>query len=167
MNRSAPHSGPHAEASRPLPGWPVFFAAGFECSTHRRRSGQRLDFMPPPPTKNLRIWIMCGSESGIRLAREGYAGIGGTQPGHYDFSSVCPSFGRLGPPHPGHLDLCHFGWPDHLTCSNLICFSPGGITAAAILPAGANEPEPAFFVPVNEISYFSWAAGDEGSMYLL
>src|SRR5436190_6173466 len=37
---------------------------------------------------------------------------------------------------------------------------------AAFAQSLRNEPdEPGFFVPVNEISFFSWAAGDEGSIF--
>ena len=63
-------------------------------------------------------------------------------------------------------DLCHFGWPDHLDL-----FKPEFVSSLADYGAAfanwlAREMEgPGFFVPVNEISFFSWASGDEGSMY--
>jgi beta-glucosidase/6-phospho-beta-glucosidase/beta-galactosidase len=62
--------------------------------------------------------------------------------------------------------LCHFGWPDHLDV-----FKPEFVEslvnyAVAFANWLANEMEgPGFFVPVNEISFLSWAGGDEGSMY--
>jgi beta-glucosidase/6-phospho-beta-glucosidase/beta-galactosidase len=63
-------------------------------------------------------------------------------------------------------DLCHFGWPEHLDV-----FKPEFVESLARFGAAfanwlANEMEgPGFIVPINEISFFSWAGGDEGSMY--
>jgi hypothetical protein len=63
-------------------------------------------------------------------------------------------------------DLCHFGWPDHLDL-----FQPEFVSSLARYGAAfarwlARETdEPGFFVPINEISFFSWASGDEGSMF--
>lgn len=62
-------------------------------------------------------------------------------------------------------DLWHYGWPDDLDL-----FSPefvtrfgafAGETAKKLLEAGDVTP---VFSPVNEISFFSWAAGDGGVM---
>jgi len=63
-------------------------------------------------------------------------------------------------------DLCHFGWPDHIDVSK-----PEFVSALAAYGAAfakwlrGQTDEPGFFVPVNEISFFSWAAGDEGSIF--
>src|SRR5882762_5302202 len=170
MNRSgSPIPGPHAEALASSPGWPSFFAAGFECSTHRRRSGQRLDLIAATAhEKFAHLDYVRLKSQGIRLAREGVRWhLAEPSPGHYDFSSVL-SIVRAARATGTQViwDLCHFGWPDHLDL-----FKPDFVSALAGYGAAfarwlANETGgPAFFVPVNEISYFSWAAGDEGSMY--
>ena len=63
-------------------------------------------------------------------------------------------------------DLCHFGWPEHLDI-----FKPQFVSSLARYGDAfarwlANEMSgPHFFCPINEISYFSWASGDEGSMF--
>jgi hypothetical protein len=87
--------------------------------------------------------------------------------GHYDFSSALPIVRAARATGTQVIwDLCHFGWPDHLDV-----FAPDFITAlgsygAAFAKWLQNETdEIGFFVPVNEISFFSWAAGDEGSIY--
>jgi hypothetical protein len=87
--------------------------------------------------------------------------------GRYDFSSVLPIVQAARATETQVIwDLCHFGWPDHLDVfkpefvESLVRY---GVAFANWL---ANEMEgPGFFVPVNEISFFSWAGGDEGSMY--
>jgi hypothetical protein len=90
-----------------------------------------------------------------------------TRRGHYDFSSL-RAIARAARETRTQViwDLCHFGWPDHLDL-----FSPEFATALAHYGAATAQwlncelEEPPWFVPVNEISFFSWAAGDEGSMY--
>jgi hypothetical protein len=146
-----------------------FFAGGFECSTHRRRSGHRLDLVAA--TKHdqfaqadyLRL-----RKQGLRVAREGVRWhLVEASPGHYDFSSALPIIRAARAAGAQVIwDLCHFGWPDHLDL-----FKPEFVSSLARYGAAfakwlATElPAPGFFVPVNEMSYFSWAAGDEGSMF--
>src|SRR4051794_16507448 len=69
-----------------------FFGGGFECSTHKRRSGQRLDLIAAtkheqfaqPDYQRLQ-------QQGLRVAREGVRWhLVETKAGHYDFSSVLP-----------------------------------------------------------------------------
>lgn len=142
---------------------------GFECSTHVRRSGKRLDLIAA--TKHAEFarqdYQRLRSE-GMRVAREGVRWhLVEATPGHYDFSSALPSVRAARASGVQIIwDLCHFGWPDHLDL-----FKPQFVNSLARYGAAfarwlANEMNgPGFFVPINEISYFSWAAGDEGSMY--
>jgi hypothetical protein len=63
-------------------------------------------------------------------------------------------------------DLCHFGWPDHLDLFKpefVAALANFGETFSRWLACETDEPQ--FFVPINEMSFFSWAAGDEGSMF--
>lgn len=146
-----------------------FFAAGFECSTHLRRSGWRLDLIQA--TAHDRFAALDYRrivKEGIRLTREGVRWhLAEPEPGKYDFSSVAPITAAARAENAQVIwDLCHFGWPDHLDL-----FSPDFAPRLAEYGARfvqwlSRELEgPPFIVPINEISYFSWAAGDEGSMY--
>lgn len=145
-----------------------FFAAGFECATHRRPSGQRLDLIASTRHDEfaLRDYQRL-RRLNLRLAREGarWHLIEAT-PGQYDFSSVRPIANAARATGTQVIwDLCHFGWPEHLDL-----FSPKFVSSLARFGAAfaqwlATETDgPPFIVPVNEISFFSWAAGDEGSM---
>lgn len=164
-----PFPAPQAEAVPTTPLLPSFFGGGFECSTFKRRSGQRMDFIAA--TRHDRFarqdYLRLNAQS-IRLAREGVRWhLVEARRGHYDFSSV-RSIARAarGTGTQVIWDLCHFGWPDHLDL-----FSPDFVTALAHYGAATAQwlarelEEPSWFVPINEISFFSWAAGDEGSMY--
>ncbi|HTL15829.1 MAG TPA: beta-glucosidase [Patescibacteria group bacterium] len=146
-----------------------FFAAGFECSTHVRRSGYRLDLVAATAHDRLaRLDYERLGPQGIRVTREGVRWhLVETKPGHYDFSSVLPIVEAARATDTQVLwDLCHFGWPDHLEL-----FSEDFVTrladygAAFVSWLGRECQQVPFVVPVNEISYFSWASGDEGSMY--
>jgi hypothetical protein len=146
-----------------------FFGGGFECSTHIRRSGRRLDLVAA--TKHEQFALADYRrlrQQGLRVAREGVRWhLVEATPGRYDFSSVRPIVGAARETQTQVIwDLCHFGWPEHLDV-----FKPEfveSLTRYGVAFANwlANEIEgPGFFVPVNEISFFSWAGGDEGSMY--
>ncbi len=145
-----------------------FFAAGFECSTFKRRSGERMDFIAETQHDTLAMQDYRRlREIGIRLAREGVRWhLVEKRPGHYDFSSVLPIAEAVQATGTHVIwDLCHFGWPDHLEL-----FSPEFPDALANYGAAfarwlaEHLGAPGFYVPVNEISFFSWASGDEGSM---
>ncbi len=146
-----------------------FFAAGFECSTFIRRSGQRVDIVAS--TEHDRFARQDYDrlrEERIRVAREGVRWhLVETKPGHYDFSSVLPIVRAARATGTQVVwDLCHFGWPSHLDLFKPD-FAPAlaqfGASFAAWLAKETSDP--GYFVPVNEISFFSWASGDEGSMY--
>jgi beta-glucosidase/6-phospho-beta-glucosidase/beta-galactosidase len=142
---------------------------GFECSTHRLRGGRRLDMVAAthhdtfaqPDYRRLQ-------KQYLRVAREGIRWhLAESSPGKYDFSTALPIVRAAQATGTQVIwDLCHFGWPDHLDI-----FKPEFVTALANFGAAFAKwlnhetGEPGFFVPVNEISYFSWAAGDEGSIY--
>ncbi|MEY2465811.1 MAG: hypothetical protein QOD03_332 [Verrucomicrobiota bacterium] len=142
---------------------------GFECSTHRLRGGRRLDMVAAthhdtfaqPDYRRMQ-------KQYLRVAREGIRWhLAESSPGKYDFSTALPIVRAAQATGTQIIwDLCHFGWPDHLDI-----FKPEFVTALANFGAAFAKwlnhetGEPGFFVPVNEISYFSWAAGDEGSIY--
>ncbi|HEU5124260.1 MAG TPA: beta-glucosidase [Verrucomicrobiae bacterium] len=149
--------------------WNSFFMGGFECSTHRLRSGPRLDLVDSTRHDTFAHQdYQRLSQVGLRVAREGLRWhLVEASPGRYDFSSALPIVRAARATGTQVIwDLCHFGWPDHLDI-----FKPEFVTALARYGAAfaewlKNETNgPGFFVPINEISFFSWAAGDEGSIF--
>ncbi len=147
----------------------TFFAGGFECSTHFPKNRPRLDLVAATHHDTF-AWqdYQRLQQQHLGVAREGLRWhlVERTR-GHYDFSSALPIVRAARATGTQVIwDLCHFGWPDHLDI-----FSRDFVTALASYGAAfaqwlQNETdEPGFFVPVNEISFFSWAAGDEGSIF--
>jgi hypothetical protein len=146
-----------------------FFGGGFECSTFKRRSGRRMDFVRETRHDQfakqdyLRL-----QQQGLRVAREGISWhVVEQRAGHYDFSSVLPIVEAARATSTQVIwDLCHFGWPDHLDL-----FKPEFVSSLAEFGAcfaqwlERETGSAGFFVPVNEISFFSWASGDEGSLF--
>ncbi|MBI5671446.1 MAG: glycosyltransferase [Chloroflexi bacterium] len=141
-----------------------FFLGGFECSTHRLRNGRRLDLLASSQHERfaLRDYRRL-REQGIRAARSGLAWHRiETSDGRYDFSSVLPQVRAARETGVQVIwDLCHFGWPDDIDI-----FKPAFVKRLAGL-AGAfagllrdETNQPAFIVPVNEISFWAWAGGD-------
>jgi len=146
-----------------------FFGAGFECTTFRRRSGQVLDLVAATGHDRFahQDYIRL-QQQGFRFAREGVRWEKvEAEPGHYDFSSVAPILSAaLATDTQVVWDLCHFAWPKHvdlLSPDFVSSLARYGAAFAAWLEQETSGPH--FFVPVNEISFFSWASGDEGSMY--
>jgi hypothetical protein len=167
MNWRESQSG--TEAVPQPPGFKSFFMGGFECSMHRVRSGRRLDMIAATQHDVFaRQDYTRMARRKLLVAREGVRWhLVEKTPGHYDFSSVQPIV-RAARANDVQViwDLCHFGWPDHLDI-----FRPEFVFSLARFGAEfakwlANETgEKGFFIPINEISFFSWAAGDEGSIF--
>src|SRR5690606_1312019 len=94
-----------------------FLMGGFECSSHRRNDGQRLDLLAATGHDR---WARSDyrrlSEAGMRTVRDGLRWhLIETRPGHYDWSSFVP---MLRAAREGQMqviwDLCHYGFPDDL-----------------------------------------------------
>ena len=153
---------------RDVPLFRSFFIGGFECSTHRRADGRRLDMVAATGhDRHVAADYRRLREHGILTAREGLRWhLIERSPGHYDFSSVLP-FVRAA--HALGIqvtwDLCHYGWPDGLDV-----FSPDFVRrfaglARAFTSLVKNETDTTpFFAPINEISFFAWAGGDMGDI---
>ncbi len=167
MNWNVSNSG--AEAITREPPFKSFFGGGFECSTHRLRNGHRLDLVASTHHDQFALQDYKRlKQQGLRVAREGLRWhlVEATR-GNYDFSTALPIVRAAQATGTQVIwDLCHFGWPDHIDI-----FSPDFVAALGSYgTAFANwlskeTDSPGFFVPVNEISFFSWAAGDEGSIF--
>ena len=161
---------PSSTEALPRPAlWPSFFAAGFECSWFRRRSGRLLDLVAATEHDRFaRLDYGRLAQQGICVAREGLRWpLVESRPGHYDFSGALPMVRAARSSGVRVIwDLCHFGWPEHLDL-----FKPEFAAALADYGAafaqwlGEETNDPGLFVPINEISFFAWASADEGSMY--
>ena len=146
-----------------------FFLGGFECSTHRRADGRRLDLIASTRHDQLATSDYRQlTENGITAARDGVRWhlVEKGPPGWYDWSPVLPLL-RAAEAAGVQVtwDLCHYGWPDGLDV-----FSPGFVDrladyAAAFARLHLEETgRPPLICPVNEISFLAWAGGDMAKM---
>ncbi|SHK07246.1 Beta-glucosidase/6-phospho-beta-glucosidase/beta-galactosidase [Roseomonas rosea] len=145
-----------------------FFLGGFECSTHRRRDGRRLDLI-----RGTRHDVLITqdyrqlADMGIRSVRDGVRWhLVETTPGHYDWCSVLPAL-RAARETGTQVawDLCHYGWPDGLDVySSAFVDRFAAFSAAFARLHLAETGEAPMVCPVNEISFFSWAGGEAGLM---
>lgn len=141
-----------------------FFLGGFECSTHWLPDGKRLDLIAA--TQHDRF---CEAdyarlrEIGISSVRDGIRWhLIETSPYQYCFSSLVPMLRAARKTGMQVIwDIFHYGWPDDLDI-----FSPDFLhrfrafareVARVVLDETDDVP---YFCPVNEISFFAWAAGD-------
>jgi beta-glucosidase/6-phospho-beta-glucosidase/beta-galactosidase len=141
-----------------------FVMAGYECSSHRRKDGLRLDLLENTGHAH---WVRQDYAAlgalGISCARDGLRWhLIETRPGQYDWSSFLPML-RAARDHKVQVvwDLCHYGYPDDLDIwrpafvQRFALFA--GAVARLMKEEGINAP---FFSPINEISFWSWAGGD-------
>jgi hypothetical protein len=158
-----------AEAIPREPIFRSFFAGGFECSTHRLRNGNRLDLVAATQHEKFALKdYQRFQKAGLRVAREGLRWhLVEQNRGQYNFATALPIVRAARATGTQVIwDLCHFGWPDHLDIFKPDFISALGDYAIAFAKWLERETDaPGFFVPVNEISFFSWAAGDEGSIF--
>jgi hypothetical protein len=144
-----------------------FIQGGFECSTHRRRDGRRLDLiagthhdlLAGPDYRQL-------GEHGIHTVRDGarWHLIEAEGPGRYDWSPVLPlieAANRAGT--QVVWDVCHYGWPDWLDIWSEDFVGRFADYAAAFARLVRTETgEVPLLCPINEISYVAWAGGSTG-----
>ncbi|MDB5374766.1 MAG: beta-glucosidase, partial [Belnapia sp.] len=140
------------------------FLGGFECSTHRRRDGRRLDLIA-----GTRHDLLAAedyrqlTEHGIRAARDGVRWhLIEIAPGRYDWSAVLPLL-RAAEASGVRVvwDLCHYGWPDGLDVFSAAFVERFAHYAAAFARLHLEVTgRPAMVCPVNEISFLAWAGGD-------
>lgn len=142
-----------------------FFLGGFECSTHRRNDGRRLDLLAATGHDRWAVQDYAGlRQHGIRSLRDGLRWhlIEGT-PGRYDWSSFLPQL-RAAQQLGSQVvwDLCHYGWPDDIDIWQPAFVERFARFAAAVAHLVREETEAVpFYSPINEISYWSWAGGDQ------
>ena len=138
--------------------------AGFECSCQINSAGVRLDM-----TAALQHDVFAAEDYrrlrqvGIAAARDGIRWHLVDRGGNLRWESWLPMLRAARDANVQVLwDLCHYGWPDDLDI-----FSPAFLDRFARFAAEAarihceETGEPGFWAPVNEISFFAWAAGRE------
>jgi len=141
-----------------------FFLAGFECSSHLRPDGVRLDLLVSSHHAALVHHDYAQvSAFGLQAARDGIRWqLVERRPDHYDWSSWLPMVHAARATNMQVIwDLCHYGYPEHLDI-----WSGGFIDgfaryarAAAQLWKDETGTTP-LFCPVNEISFWAWAGGE-------
>jgi hypothetical protein len=141
-----------------------FFQAGFECSSHRRRDGVRLDLIRATGHDRhvVRDYRLC-AEVGFRTIRDGLRWhLIEKSPGQYDWSSWLPMLEAS--EHAGLQviwDLFHYGSPDHL--DQAAEDFPQRFTEFAIAALELQQSisrRPPLVCPLNEINFLSWAVDD-------
>jgi hypothetical protein len=141
-----------------------FFMGGFECSAHRRLDGERLDLIRATGHDRLaESDYLTLAEYGIRTVRDGVRWhLVEASPGRYDWSSLSP---QLEAARTGRTqviwDLCHYGWPDDLdiwSAAFVDRFARFAAEASRVI--GDATDGPAFYCPVNEVSFWAWAGGE-------
>ena len=145
-----------------------FWMAGFESACHITRQGRRLDMIAA--TQHDRF--VEGDYS--RLRQVGITSVRDTvrwhlidKHGTYDWSSLDP---MLEAARRGRIqvvwDLCHYGWPEDLDI-----YKPEFIDRfarfcrAVARHVREQSDDVPLYTPVNEISFFAWAAGEVGWFY--
>jgi beta-glucosidase/6-phospho-beta-glucosidase/beta-galactosidase len=143
-----------------------FFMGGFECSTHRLRSGRRLDLIAATSHDRLARADYCRlADVGMKTIRDGLRWhLIERTPGQYDFSSVLPMLDAAREAGVQIMwDVMHYGWPDDLDIFSDAFVKRFADFARAFAELATRETDGApWVVPVNEISFFAWAAGDVG-----
>lgn len=141
-------------------------AAGFECSTHLRRNGRRVDVIAATAHDRFaeRDYRLVAGH-GMAFVRDGLRWHRIEQaPGAYDWSSFLPML--QGAARAGITvvwDLRHFGWPGWISPWQpdwAQRFSEFAGAAAALIRCETGSG--GFYVPVNEISFLSWCGGEMG-----
>ena len=145
-----------------------FFAGGFECSSHRRADGCRIDCLAATAHDRLvELDYAALAEQGLRTARDGFRWhLIETSAGHYDWASVRPML-RAARSRSMQViwDLCHYGLPDKLdlfSSAFVDRFASYAAAAAALIVEESGTPP--LICPINEMSYWAWAGTDGAIM---
>src|SRR5215212_3169286 len=143
-----------------------FWMGGFESACHINEAGVRLDMLHATQHdrfvvddyKALRSMRIGTVRDTVRWHRVE------TVPGTYDFSSVDPYIDAANDVGVEVIwDLLHYGWPDGLDIYSAEFVSRfGAFCTAAARHLRDRIPGTRFYTPVNELSFFAWAAGEVG-----
>lgn len=145
-----------------------FLLGGFECSSHRRHDGRRLDLLA---SSGHAAWCARDYQTlaslGLKGARDGLRWhLIEARPNRYDWASFLP---MLRAARDAGLriawDLCHYGWPDDVDIWSPAFVDRFATFAGAVARLVCDETgDTPIFCPVNEISFWAWAGGDVARM---
>jgi hypothetical protein len=138
-----------------------FFQAGFECSSHRRQDGVRLDLIRATGHDRhvLEDYRLC-SRLGLRTVRDGVRWHRVEQsPGVYEWSSWLPALEAAEEAGLQVIwDLFHYGSPDHVDQAGADFPDRfAEFAVAAVEKQQSVSRRPPLICPLNEISFMSWA----------
>ncbi|WP_168710034.1 b-glycosidase [Massilia sp. Mn16-1_5] len=143
--------------------FPTFFLSGFECSNFVWKDKVRRNLVAETGhdrhvAEDYRIL----NSLGIAVAREGIPWPLADREGQYDFSMLDPYIEAMNASKVSPIwDLCHYGYPDDLDP-----YSDAFVARFAAYCRAAAEyvipklRDPHFFTPINEITFFSFCAGE-------
>jgi beta-glucosidase/6-phospho-beta-glucosidase/beta-galactosidase len=141
-----------------------FFQAGFECSSHRRRDGVRLDLIRATGHDKhvLEDYRQC-RRLGFDTVRDGLRWhLIEKAPGQYDWSSWMPALEAAEKTGMQVIwDLFHYGAPDHLEIADGDFprrFSDFVVAALDVQRSVSSRPP--LLCPLNEINFMAWAVGE-------
>lgn len=138
-----------------------FFQAGFECSSHRRKDGVRLDLIRATGhDRHIRQDYDLCAQLGLRTLRDGLRWhLIETAPGKYDWSSWMPALEAAEEAGVQIIwDLFHYGSPDHVDQSApdfADRFTQFALAAVEVQQSISRRPP--LVCPLNEINFMSWA----------
>ncbi len=145
--------------------FPTFFLSGFECSNFLWKDGVRRNLVAETghdrhAAEDYRIL----SSLGIAVAREGIPWPLVDRGGAYDFPMVDPYIEAMNASKITPIwDLCHYGYPDDLDpFSNAFTERFARYCRACAEYVMPKLRGPHFFTPINEITFFSFCAGEWG-----
>lgn len=145
--------------------FPTFFLSGFECSTFVWKDQGRRDLCAEiRHCDHVQEDYAFLRELGIGVAREGVPWPSIDRGGVCNFSQLDPFIEAMRIQQVLPIwDLCHYGYPDDLDP-----FSDAFVERFAAYARAAAEyvcpklPEPHFFTPINEITFFGFMGGEWG-----
>ena len=141
-----------------------FLMGGFECASHRRVDGRRLDLIASTEHDRLaQEDYRALARQDLATARDGLRWhLIEAQPGYFDWSSALPmvrAARRAGV--QVIWDLCHYGYPDDIDIfSDEFVERFARYAAAAVTMLRTEQIGTPFCCPINEMSYWAWAGGD-------
>ncbi len=141
---------------------------GFECATHKRRDGIRLDLLATTGHDRrtaedytlLKAHGMAACRDGMRWHRIE------ARPGRYDWSSITPMLKAAEDSGMQVIwDLMHYGVPNGIDIwSSAFVDRFAAFAGAAAQLVRDHSSQPATYTPVNEISFWAWSGGDTGGL---
>ncbi len=138
-----------------------FFQAGFECSSHRRRDGVRLDLIRATAhdLHALGDYQRCAA-AGLLTIRDGLRWhIIEKQPGRYDWSDWIRMLEAAEAAGVEVIwDIFHYGSPDHIDqASDAFSAALSEFAAEAVRVHRSVTGRAPLICPLNEISFIAWA----------